>query len=130
VTVPKAHGAPPIVVISTTNDPATPYEEGVALAKELESGRLLIHRGEGHAVYVLGGDQCIDSAVNDYLLNLNAPASGTSCGNGAPPPGPPNTGTGQSSGTARVAAIMLAFVVVAAAIAGMVVGLQRSRNSE
>jgi pimeloyl-ACP methyl ester carboxylesterase len=166
VTVPKAHGAPPIVVISTTNDPATPYEEGVALAKELESGRLLIHRGEGHAVYVLGGDQCIDSAVNDYLLNLNAPASGTSCGNGAAPPesasspsptsaagtpvasptetatpragasatknapGPPNTGNGQSNGTARVAAIMLAFVVVAAAIAGIVVGLQGSRNRE
>ena len=166
LTVPKAHGAPPIVVISTTNDPATPYEEGVALSKQLESGRLLIHRGEGHAVYVLGGDQCIDGAVNDYLLTLKAPESGTSCGNGAPPPetpaspsptsasrsrtpaatttgtaepdatatthapGPPNTGNGQSNGTARVAAVMLAFVVVAAALAGMLVGLQRSRNQD
>ena len=166
VTVPKAHGAPPIVVISTTNDPATPYEEGVALSKQLESGRLLIHRGEGHAVYVLGGDQCIDTAVNNYLLNLAAPESGTTCGNGPPPPesaaspsptsagasrtpdasptgtpvpgatatqhapGPPNTGNGHANGTARVAAVMLAFVVVAAALAGVAVGLQRTRNQD
>lgn len=150
VAVPKAHGAPPIVVISTTNDPATPYENGVALAKQLESGRLLIHRGEGHAMYVLGGDSCIDAAVNDYLLNLKAPESGTSCGNGPPPPEataasgtatatatatstsggaplPPHTGNGQTNGTRRVAAVMLAFVVIAAAAAGMVIGLQRRR---
>lgn len=162
VQVPKAHGAPPIVVISTTNDPATPYENGVALAKQLESGRLLIHRGEGHAVYVLGGDSCIDNAVNDYLLNLKVPAEGASCGNGPPPPDsatttptgnatatpnagtppaeatptrgtaplPPNTGNGAGDGTRRVAAIMLAFVVVAAALAGMVIGLQRARSRE
>lgn len=85
VPTPHAKGAPPIVVISTTNDPATPYEWGVAMSKQLESGRLLIHRGEGHTVYAQG-DSCIDQAVNDYLINLNAPESGKTCGTGAPPP--------------------------------------------
>ncbi|MHB8452604.1 MAG: alpha/beta hydrolase, partial [Mycobacteriales bacterium] len=46
VTVPHAvhaPGAPPILVIATTGDPATPYQEGVALAQQLDSGVLLTH---------------------------------------------------------------------------------------
>lgn len=85
LSAPKAAGAPPIVVISTTNDPATPYEWGLAMSKQLESGRLIIHRGEGHTIYAQG-DSCVDQAVNDYLINLQAPAQGKTCGTGAPPP--------------------------------------------
>ena len=85
LTVPRAAGAPPIVVIGTTNDPATPYEWAVALSKQLESGVLVTHRGEGHTIYAQG-DSCIDSAVNAYLIQLTVPEAGLSCGNGAPPP--------------------------------------------
>ena len=92
--VPRAAGAPPIVVIGTTNDPATPYEWAVALSKQLESGVLVTHRGEGHTIYAQG-DACIDSAVNAYLLELTVPKAGLSCGTGAPPPG---TAPGQAPG--------------------------------
>ena len=98
LTPPKAAGAPPIVVISTTNDPATPYEWGVAMSQQLESGELIIHRGEGHTIYAQG-DSCIDNAVNAYLVNLTQPAKGLTCGNGAPPPD--NLGTPTPGGSAH-----------------------------
>lgn len=98
LTVPKAAGAPPIIVIGTTNDPATPYEWSVAMSEQLETGVLLTHRGEGHTIYAQG-DSCIDKAVNAYLLDLTAPAAGTSCGNGAPPPEPAPTEPPRQPGT-------------------------------
>jgi pimeloyl-ACP methyl ester carboxylesterase len=73
-----ARGAAPIVVIGTTNDPATPYQQSVALAKGLSSGFLFTHHGEGHTVYAQG-DACIDSHVDDYLLNGKLPASDPDC---------------------------------------------------
>ncbi len=111
LTAPVAKGAPPIVVIATTNDPATPYEWGKALSQQLSTGVLLTHRGEGHTIYAQG-DSCIDAAVNAYLLTVAAPAQGTSCGTGAPPPGesatpsssPPSEATRAASPTAAVAA--------------------------
>ena len=85
LTTPRAAGAAPIVVIATTDDPATPYEWGVAMSKQLESGHLITHRGYGHTVYDTG-DSCIDNAVNDYLINLTVPKQGLTCGTGPPPP--------------------------------------------
>lgn len=73
-----APGTPPILVVSTTNDPATPYEAGVRTAERLASGVLLTHRGEGHTV-VGGGDACVDDAVARYLVDLHPPADGTTC---------------------------------------------------
>lgn len=74
----SAQGAPPILVIGTTNDPATPYVWAQNLASELSSGVLLTHVGEGHGVYGLG-NQCATSAVDDYLLDGTTPAAGTQC---------------------------------------------------
>ena len=96
VKAPTAKGAPPIVVIATTNDPATPYEWGKALSQQLSTGVLLTHRGEGHTIYAQG-DSCIDAAVNAYVLNLAVPAAGTSCGTGAPPPGEASSATPAAS---------------------------------
>lgn len=73
-----ARGSGPIVVIGTTNDPATPYQQSVALAKELSHGVLFTHHGEGHTVYAQG-DACIDSHVDDYLLRGELPASDPDC---------------------------------------------------
>ncbi len=61
-----AKGAPPIVVISTTGDPATPYAGGVAVAKTLDSGVLVTNEGDGHTV-VADGKPCIDDSVTAYL---------------------------------------------------------------
>ena len=56
-------GTPPILVISTTGDPATPYEAGVAVADRLENGVLVTNEGDGHTV-VADGKPCIDDLVD------------------------------------------------------------------
>jgi pimeloyl-ACP methyl ester carboxylesterase len=73
-----APGAPPIVVIGNTNDPATPFAQAQALARELDSGRLLTYVGEGHTAYGRG-HACIDDAVDAYLTTLKLPPAGTRC---------------------------------------------------
>ncbi len=73
-----AEGAAPIVVVGTTRDPATPYEEAVALADELESGVLVSRDGDGHAAYNKGND-CIDSTLHDYLIEGTVPEDGLEC---------------------------------------------------
>jgi pimeloyl-ACP methyl ester carboxylesterase len=73
-----ARGAEPIVVIGTTNDPATPYQQSVSLAKQLSSGFLITHHGEGHTVYAQG-DQCVDSNVDTYLLKGTLPSADPDC---------------------------------------------------
>jgi pimeloyl-ACP methyl ester carboxylesterase len=73
-----APGAPPIVVIGNTNDPATPYSQAEALASELDSGRLLTYVGQGHTAYG-HGHECIDDAVDTYLVTLKLPPVGTRC---------------------------------------------------
>jgi pimeloyl-ACP methyl ester carboxylesterase len=73
-----AKGAPPILVVSTTGDPATPYESGVAVAEGLESGVLLTNDGEGHGG-VIGGNDCTTEHFRDYLVDLTVPKDGTRC---------------------------------------------------
>jgi pimeloyl-ACP methyl ester carboxylesterase len=60
-----------VVVVSTTHDPATPYQAGVDLARQL-GAPLITFEGIQHTV-VFNGVQCVDSAVVDYLINLTAP---------------------------------------------------------
>ncbi|MFD1829152.1 alpha/beta hydrolase [Streptomyces desertarenae] len=74
----EAKGAGPILVIGTTRDPATPYRWAEGLAEQLSSGTLLTYDGDGHTAYVRGSD-CVDSAVNDYLLRVRVPKDGTRC---------------------------------------------------
>ena len=73
-----APGAPPILVVGTTGDPATPYDWSVALADQLESGGLLTWEGEGHTAYGRGGP-CVSDAVETYLLTGELPPEGTTC---------------------------------------------------
>lgn len=74
-----APGTPPILVVSTTGDPATPYEAGVRTAEKLESGVLLTYEGEGHGVVFSSGVSCVDDAALTYLIDLAPPDDGTSC---------------------------------------------------
>jgi hypothetical protein len=73
-----APGTPPIVVISTTGDPATPYEGGVRVAQTLESGVLVTNEGDGHTV-VADGKPCIDDLVTAYFVDGTVPPDGTTC---------------------------------------------------
>jgi pimeloyl-ACP methyl ester carboxylesterase len=75
-----AEGAPPILVVGTTGDPATPYESTQRLADLLGTGVVLTWEGEGHTVYPQ--QDCITEAVNAYLVELAAPEDGTVCSPG------------------------------------------------
>jgi pimeloyl-ACP methyl ester carboxylesterase len=72
-----AAGAPPIVVVGTTNDPATPYSEAQSLAKQLSSGVLLTRKGDEHTAY--GDSTCVQNYADTYLTQLTPPPAGTVC---------------------------------------------------
>ncbi|MEU3222588.1 alpha/beta hydrolase [Streptomyces sp. NPDC006976] len=74
----EAEGAAPIVVVGTTRDPATPYHWAESLADQLSSGTLLTYEGDGHTAYGRGSD-CIDTAINTYLLEGTPPSAGKKC---------------------------------------------------
>jgi pimeloyl-ACP methyl ester carboxylesterase len=74
---PTQTGLPPVLVISTTGDPATPYEAGIALAETL-GGRLLTNEGTQHTAF-LQGIECVDDAAIAYLADGSLPAEGTRC---------------------------------------------------
>ncbi len=73
-----ARGAPPILVVGTIRDPATPYAWAQGLAEQLASGRLLTYDGDGHTAY-RRGSACIDGAVDAYFLQGALPAAGLTC---------------------------------------------------
>ncbi|HEX5543105.1 MAG TPA: alpha/beta hydrolase [Micromonospora sp.] len=73
----SADGAPPILVIGTTGDPATPYEQAPKLADLLGVGQVLTWEGEGHTAYPQ--TRCINNAVNDYLISLRLPPKDLRC---------------------------------------------------
>ncbi|AGZ45268.1 alpha/beta hydrolase [Actinoplanes friuliensis] len=72
-----ATGSPPIVVVGTTGDPATPYENTAELAKMLGTGQVLTWEGEGHTAYP--STKCIVDAVDGYLIDLKVPRVGLRC---------------------------------------------------
>jgi pimeloyl-ACP methyl ester carboxylesterase len=69
--------APPIMVIGTTGDPATPISGAGHLASLLGSGRVLVWQGEGHTAYPK--TTCVTGDVDNYLINLTLPAVGATC---------------------------------------------------
>lgn len=73
-----AEGAPPILVIGTSNDPATPYAWAQSLADQLSSGVLVSYEGEGHTIYNQG-NTCVDDVVDAYFVRGEVPASDPMC---------------------------------------------------
>lgn len=72
-----AEGSPPILVIGTTGDAATPLAQAERVAANLADGHLLVYDGEAHTAY--GRTACIDDLVDAYLLNGALPPEGTVC---------------------------------------------------
>jgi pimeloyl-ACP methyl ester carboxylesterase len=73
----SADASPPIMVVGSTGDPATPYADAQALATELKHGFLLTRVGDGHLA--LPSSACIRTTIGGYLINLNVPPPATSC---------------------------------------------------
>jgi len=74
---PEVPGLAPVLVVSTTGDPATPYDAGVELAARL-GGALVTFEGTQHTV-VLDGEGCVDDVVTRYLVDLQVPDSDPHC---------------------------------------------------
>ncbi|MET9632852.1 alpha/beta hydrolase [Lentzea sp. NPDC006480] len=74
---PKVNGLPQVLVVSTTGDPATPYQSGVALAQAL-GARLLTYNGNQHTAF-LAGIGCVDNVGTNYLADLKLPETDSVC---------------------------------------------------
>lgn len=72
-----APGAAPILVIGTTRDSATPFQQAVDVASTLQNGRLLTFDGDGHTSF--GKSRCVESDETAYFVDLQLPAEGTIC---------------------------------------------------
>lgn len=72
-----APGPGKVVVVSTTGDPATPYQSGVDLARQMGAS-LITFEGAQHTV-VFNGDRCVDSAVVAFLVDSVTPPAGLRC---------------------------------------------------
>jgi pimeloyl-ACP methyl ester carboxylesterase len=71
--------APPLVMIGNLHDPATVYEWNLAAARQ-SGARLITYEGWGHTAYGNGGpSDCVNKAVDDYLINLKPPSRGLRC---------------------------------------------------
>ncbi|WP_370967938.1 alpha/beta hydrolase [Amycolatopsis sp. cg9] len=80
----QVHGAPPLLMVSSRHDPATPYAWSQAAARQSGS-TLLTYDGWGHGAY-FKNSQCVTKATDDYLITGKLPAKGTHCA--AVEPGP------------------------------------------
>ncbi|NJP53649.1 alpha/beta hydrolase [Streptomyces sp. SBST2-5] len=81
----RAPGAPPILLVGNTGDPATPYEGAARMAEQLGKGVgvELTYKGEGHGAYN-SGNSCVQRNVDAYLLKGELPAPGTVCEHESP----------------------------------------------
>lgn len=74
---PNAPGTPPILVLSTANDPVTPGGGSQRTAADLANGVLVGWQGSGHGA--LGASSCATKAATAFLINGTVPQNFTSC---------------------------------------------------
>ncbi|MGV9297048.1 alpha/beta hydrolase [Amycolatopsis sp. NPDC003676] len=68
-------GVPPVVIVQSEHDPATPIEGARKAHAEFQNSRLLTVAGEGdHGIYGIGGNKAVDKVVDDYLVDGVVPA--------------------------------------------------------
>lgn len=70
-------GAPPILLVGASNDPATPYVWAQSVSQQIPRSVLLTRVGNGHTSY--GFSDCISAAEDAYLTSLVLPPPGTTC---------------------------------------------------
>ncbi len=73
----SAAGAPPILVVGTTDDPATPYAWAVNVSHELSRSALLTVDGDSHVAYFYSA--CVRDDVQAYLVDGVTPPARATC---------------------------------------------------
>ncbi|WP_336211459.1 alpha/beta hydrolase [Nonomuraea sp. LPB2021202275-12-8] len=69
---------PPILVIQSRGDAATPYAGAVNLLRHFPTARMVEETGGNHGV-ALGGNRCVDRHLLTYLTDGTVPPQGTRC---------------------------------------------------
>ncbi|HYI63025.1 MAG TPA: alpha/beta fold hydrolase [Acidimicrobiales bacterium] len=70
--------APPVVLVGSTEDPATPYQQARDAHRVVEGSRLVTYEGPEHTAYRSLTD-CIDNPVTAYLVALTLPPADLRC---------------------------------------------------
>jgi pimeloyl-ACP methyl ester carboxylesterase len=83
----NGRGVPPLLMVQSTHDPATPYEGAVRAHRAFAGSRLLTVTNEGdHGIYTVD-NECANGIVDTFLLTGTLPAQDTTCaGIGLPAP--------------------------------------------
>ncbi|MEU6245633.1 alpha/beta hydrolase [Streptomyces sp. NPDC047024] len=85
VEVTTHRGLPPVLIVQSTRDAATPYEGAVSLHKRFKNSRLITEQGAGsHGVTGLV-NPCINERVDAYLLKGQLDRSDVTCAPHATP---------------------------------------------
>jgi pimeloyl-ACP methyl ester carboxylesterase len=70
-------GVPPILMVNSLHDPATPYAWALDVARQIRQATLVTYDGWGHGVY--RQSSCAQQIIDNYLINLRIPPRGTHC---------------------------------------------------
>ncbi|MFC9898060.1 alpha/beta hydrolase [Nocardia sp. NPDC127579] len=73
-----ARGAPTIVLVNNTDDPATPLSDAENVADTLADAVLVVNEHGGHIAFD-NGSECVDEMVLAYFFDGRVPARGTRC---------------------------------------------------
>lgn len=74
---PVSPGPGKVVVVSTTGDPATPYQVGVGLAERIDAP-LITYVGEQHTV-AFSGEPCVDEPLTAFFVDRVQPPADLRC---------------------------------------------------
>jgi pimeloyl-ACP methyl ester carboxylesterase len=74
-------GAPGVVIVNSSHDPATPYANAEKAHALMPASRLVTWEGDDHTSFGSGHD-CIDDAVVPYLVDGRLPRAGIRCASG------------------------------------------------
>ncbi|NUR93483.1 MAG: alpha/beta hydrolase, partial [Nonomuraea sp.] len=69
---------PPILMLQSRGDAATPYPGALAMKARFPGARMVVDGGGNHGVSLVG-DKCVDGYLTAYLNDGTLPADGTAC---------------------------------------------------
>ncbi|WP_171055484.1 MULTISPECIES: alpha/beta hydrolase [unclassified Nonomuraea] len=69
---------PPILILQSRDDAATPYRGALTMHRLFPRSRLVVEQGGNHGVS-LGGNQCVDGHLSAYLSDGSLPARDAGC---------------------------------------------------
>lgn len=96
--MPTGAGVPPVLMVQSTHDAATPFEGALRAHRNFAGSRMLTVVKEGdHGIYA-GGNTCVDEIVEDYLVDNVVPIQDTTC-EGTPLPTPSSSRAYPPEGT-------------------------------